>query len=94
MNFFENLLSLVKDMKSKDWLIELFNFSYNKRDYFVMVKLYLPEESKPEFSLAKIIFIDRKDNDKKLELDANSRDFINLNVKEFREFFSIPYIEG
>ncbi|WP_420354232.1 DUF6037 family protein, partial [Rodentibacter pneumotropicus] len=45
MNFFENLLSLVKDMKSKDWLIELFNFSYNKRDYFVMVKLYLPEES-------------------------------------------------
>ncbi|THA14877.1 hypothetical protein D3M83_10760, partial [Rodentibacter pneumotropicus] len=34
------------------------------------------------------------DNDKKLELDANSRDFINLNVKEFREFFSIPYIEG
>lgn len=92
-NLFDNLSSLVADMKVKDWLIELFEFRFNNYDYFVFVRRYLPEESKPKYSLAKIIFLDKEDSGRELLLHANSIDFINLNVKEFREFFNIPYSE-
>lgn len=93
-NFFDNLAMLVADMRAKDWLIELFEFRFNGHNYFVLVRRHLPNENKPKYSLAKITFLDSNDPERKIQLHANSRDFIDLKVREFREFFHIPYSEN
>lgn len=96
MAFFNNLRDLVSDMKEHCWVIDLFEFKFNNINYFVFVRLYLDGENKPKYSLAKIIFMDREDRDRTLMLHANSSDFLSeyFNVKEFREYFRIPYVEG
>ncbi|MCK3655406.1 hypothetical protein A4G19_06470 [Pasteurellaceae bacterium Macca] len=89
-----NLKELVSNMKKNDWVIDLFNFEFNGIRYFVFVQLYSEDERKPQYSLAKLLFIDSNDNDRKFLIHSNSKVFLELNVRAFREFFHIPYVEN
>ena len=88
-----NLKLLKEDMESKGWIIDGFAFSYKKHDYIVLAKLYNEHQNKPPFSLLKLQFIDKDDETRTLETNANSNGLI-IDAKSLRQFFSIEYSEN
>lgn len=90
----DNLKPLVADMRRLGWIIDGFPFSFKQHNYFVLVILYQDNEETPPYALAKLQFIDSQNTDRKYIVHANSRDFIDLDVKSFREFFNILYGDG
>lgn len=91
---FSNLKSLKTDMLNKGWVVDAFNFQFNNKGYVVIVELYKENERKPDFSLVKLDFIDISDLSRHYRTHANSKGFINLDVKSFRFFFDIPYSDS
>lgn len=86
----QNLKFLKEDMESKGWVIEAFTFEYKKKDYIVLVKLYVENEEKPEYALLKLEFIDSTDFNNTLIVSANSSRLM-VDPKTLREFFNINY---
>ncbi|WP_367110706.1 DUF6037 family protein [uncultured Psychrobacter sp.] len=89
-----NLRLLKSVMEDNDWAIDAFNFQFNNYDYVVIVELYGENEHKPEYSLVKLDFVDIDDLNRHYQIHANTRGFVSLDVKSFREFFRIPYGDG
>ena len=59
---FQNLVSLLKDMEDKGWIIDSFPFSYNNVSTVVVITRYTEEEDKPnEYAKIKVCFVLRKD---------------------------------
>lgn len=91
---FSNLRTLKDDMENKGWAIDAFNFRFNNFNYVVIVELYSENEHKPKYSLVKLDFVDVNDLSLHYQTHANSKNFVDLNVQSFREFFQIPYGNG
>lgn len=91
MPVFEKFKLLKKDMEKNGWVIEAFPFNYKKNDFIVLVKLYLEGETRPKYNLLKTEFVKNSDINESITLTVNSNGFIDLNVREFREFFNIEY---
>lgn len=85
-----NLKLLREDMRSKGWIVDVFNFTYKKQDYFVIVELYQEGEHKPEYTLCKLKFIQKDDQDHQLLVPANVNG-LKINARELREYFRIDY---
>ncbi|WP_237276158.1 DUF6037 family protein [Tenacibaculum ovolyticum] len=91
MPVFENFKLLKKEMEKNRWVIEAFPFNYKNNDFTVLVQLYLEGEKRPKYNLLKIEFIKNNDINESITFPVNSNGFIELNVREFREFFNIEY---
>lgn len=87
---FENLKLLKKDMESKGWIIDSFDFHYKQQNYIVLVKLFERDEKTPKFALLKLEFLHENDFSKKLSVYANSVKLF-IEAKPLREFFGIEY---
>lgn len=87
----DHLKLLVADMKNLGWIIDGFLFSFHHYRYYVLVILYQEGEYKPAYALAKLQFVDSQDTNRTYIIHANSRDFIDLDIKSFRDFFHIPF---
>lgn len=87
---FENLKLLKRDMESKGWIIDSFNFRYKQQNYIVLVKLFERSEKTPKFALLKLEFLNENDFSKKLSVYANSVKLFT-EAKPLREFFGIEY---
>lgn len=75
-------------------MIFAFGFSYNNIGYNVIVKLFDQKEKHEQVSLLKLIFVDRQNINRILEVEANSIGFVNTDIKLIRKFFRINYISG
>lgn len=91
MPVFENFKLLKKDMEKNGWVIEAFPFIYKDNNFIVLVQLYLVGEARPKYNLLKIEFIKNNDINESIMYAVNSNGFIDLNIREFREFFNIEY---
>lgn len=88
---FDNLPSLLKDMRKKDWIIDAFSFMYKKERYIVILKTYKDTEVKPnEYAIVKLEFI-RSTNI--LESIHAYADFYEVHFKSVREFVDFFKIE-
>lgn len=83
-----NLKELKKDMESKGWVIDSFEFNFKKQDYIVLVKLYDSDKKKPKYALLKLEFLLATDFSKRLETPANSGGLM-IDAKIFIDFFGI-----
>lgn len=93
MNSLENLKFLKDDMEKKGWIIDSFLFCYKNVQYIVLVKLYEPDEAKPQYALLKLEFIKKDNISDSLEIPANSQKLL-VDAKTLREFFGIEYKEN
>lgn len=90
----ENLKKLKIDMMSKKWTISSFLFSYKRIDYIVLVKLFVKDELKRDkFALVKLHFIQLKNLNNNLEVEANTQGLLT-EAKIIRIFFGIEYSEN
>lgn len=90
----ENLQELKKDMVSKKWTISSFLFTYKRIDYIVLVKLFVKNESKKnKFALLKLHFMESKNLNNDLEVEANIQGLL-IGAKIIRNFFCIEYSEN
>ncbi|MET3202968.1 UNVERIFIED_ORG: hypothetical protein ABID75_005954 [Bacillus proteolyticus] len=90
MNELANLKALRDDMKSKDENFDIFKFQYKKRNYFVIVEVF-NQDKKPQYALAKLIFLRANNVADKFETWAKSNGFYKNDTKKTREFFGIEY---
>ena len=89
--FLENLKLLRDGMKSLEWYMTIFEISYNKDRYYILVKRYQENEHKPKYALVKLEFLRYSDIDDTFEVWANSQCLDGFDIKEFREYFHINY---
>lgn len=87
-------LKLIRnELIKRNWAIDAFLFQYKKREYVVLVKVYLEEEIKDSpYAIVKLEFIKK---DYELESLCAYADLYNLyfpaGYKAFREFFGINF---
>lgn len=93
MPVFENFKLLKKDMEENGWVIEAFPFNYKNNNFIVLVKLYLKGEARPKYALLKTEIIKKSNINESIMYPVNSSGFMDINVKEFREFFNVEYSE-
>lgn len=94
MPVMENIMLLRKDLRAKGCVITTFLFPFNEDEYCVIfedIKAVGKETSK--FALVKLTFIDLKNEERKLEAEANTVTFL-LEPEIIRKYFHIPYIEN
>ena len=84
-----NIKKLRDDMRKKGWTVTAFEFPYNKNKYVVVVDL-LAKDRDDKIWIVNLTFIDVNDEERKLEVKANSSSF-DISVKEIRRFFKIQY---
>jgi hypothetical protein len=89
--FLENLKLLRDEMELLEWYMTIFEISYNKESYYVLVKRYHENKNKPKYALVKLEFLRNSDLDDTFEVWANSQCIEGFDVKEFREYFNINY---
>ena len=87
----ENLKLLREEMMSIEWYMTIFEISYNKDRYYVLVIRYQENEHKPKYALVKLEFLRNSDIDDTFEIWANSQYLDGFDIKEFREYFHINY---
>ncbi|MFB7158917.1 MULTISPECIES: DUF6037 family protein [unclassified Lysinibacillus] len=92
MSALVNLRSLRDDMRSKGENFDIFDFSYNGKSYFVIVKVF-DQKDKPKHALVKLVFLRVEDVADKFEAWANVNG-LDRKSKDIRNYFHIPYHEG
>lgn len=89
-----NIKVLKANMLKKDYLIDVFLFSFQRQQYSVYIKLITPkdkEESKGlKYYSVKLIFKKINNMDDYFITYANSKGF-RRNIKDIREYFNINY---
>lgn len=89
-----NLKLLKEDMESKDHLIYLFPFKFEKTEYTVYIKRLTSEEKKLkkglEYYSVLLLFTKVNDPTQTFTTYANSTSF-KRSMKDIREYFSIAY---
>lgn len=85
-----NILALRNDLRKNQWHITAFSFSYKKVSYIVLFEdiEHLPLVANNYIVL--LTFIDRSDENRILQVKANTYSF-DVEAKKFREFFGIQY---
>lgn len=88
-----NLKILKSDMVKQGWVISSFLFAYKDINYIVLVKLYLKDESKPNFALLKLHFMKESNFNDDLEVPANTC-CLMTDAKTLRLYFGIAFSDN
>lgn len=94
MALLENLRLYKDDLIRLGWTMGLFDFTYNKHDYFVAVIRYQKNEHKPQYALVKLRFIRKTNLQDAYCTWANTVKIEIKDIKKFREFFHIQYAQN
>lgn len=93
MKSLNNLKALKSDMENKGWVISSFLFAYKDINYIMLVKLYLKDESKPNFALLKLHFMKENNFNDDLEIPANTS-YLMTDAKTLRLYFGIAFSDN
>ena len=89
---FNNLVSLLRDMKRKGWVVDSFPFSYNGVNTIVVLTLYKDGEKKPTpHKVAKVCFVLR--SDARVDL-SGTVDFWNVSFNSKEAFCDFWHIQN
>lgn len=99
IQIFSHLKELIEKMKKLGWVLDGFEFNYNKKNYIVVYRQFEnKEQKKNKYSFAKLRFLKfHKDGNLSNEEIFAEVDLYRVsfdNVKEFRNFFEIQYTEN
>ena len=79
-------------MKSKQWIITAFDFTYNNISYIVIFECLDKSIEKNKYYISQLTFINTENNNKLVTL-ANSIRF-SISIVEIRRFFQVNYVEN
>lgn len=85
-----NILTLLNDLRTNQWHITAFQFTYKKKSYIVLFEDISNLQLVADKYIALLTFIDRADGTRILQTKANEFHF-SVNAQEFREYFGIQY---
>ena len=89
---FGNLVTLLKDMEKKGWIVDSFPFSYNGVLTIVVITRYKEGEWRPtENTVIKVCFVLRSDAKVDLKATADLWNVSFNSVSEFCDFWHIQY---
>ena len=91
-NILKNITVLRNDMKSKQWIITAFDFTYNNISYIVIFECLDKSIEKNKYYISQLTFINTENNNKLVTL-ANSIRF-SISIVEIRRFFQVNYVEN
>lgn len=85
-----NILALLNDLRTNQWHITAFQFTYKEIPYIVLFEDIANLQLVAGEYVALLTFIDRTDGTRILQTKANEFHF-SAKAKEFREYFGIQY---
>lgn len=85
-----NLRALRNAMTQRGWVVACFPFTFKSREYFVLPRRYIEQQSPPKGMLLELTFADRDNLARTLSAPANSYR-IDITAQEIREYFGIEW---
>lgn len=87
---FSHLVSLLRDMEKKGWIVDSFPFSYNKVDTITVITRYKEGEKKPsQYAKIKVSFVRRSNITEEIRAWANLYEVHFESISAFCEFWKI-----
>lgn len=90
----KNLVSLVQDMENTGYVIDIFEFKFNKNDYYVVVQRNPNKTKREKYWLAYLEFIKKEDIHQSIKGYATYQTIMFYEPKKFYPFFNIGYNKG